>query len=394
MKKGISFLISLVILVHTPMVAALSEAQKKLYDSNVLFADVIGGVGTEVCANGVFEGSENIEIAFNFFRSSGLTDEQAAGIVGNLYVESGVIPNRKQGAGIQTISSPDEITPNTGYGIAQWTSGGRQQNWINFANDRGQDALSLELELEFLLHELNTDPSFGYEELKQAQDVRQATWIFLSFFERPKTVVDARKTADPVQPTSGSAFEELNDRQEYSDGVLTDYGGTAVPTGGSCSLNFNTIEPDYAANDSIAIDNPPPGAHSDANCTGTFTVGAESLRQFVLDTWVPPVTSVGGYSCRAIVGGSQTSVHSVGRAIDIMVSALDPEGLQTGDEIRNVLINNAEVLGIQRVIWNRKTWAPNTDGWRDYTGENPHTDHLHVEINLEASENPNLAGGL
>jgi hypothetical protein len=155
--------------------------------------------------------------------------------------------------------------------------------------------------------------------------------------------------------------------------------------------------PSFAAIPSIKIDDPPPTPHSTSNCTGGFTVGSQSLSTYISGRWSPPVTSIGGYDCRPMVCGSgscPTSVHGLGRALDIMVDGTTPNGLQTGDQIRNWLYHNAERLGIQRIIWNRGIWQANRDGWNTYTGPYPHTDHLHIEVNLRASQDANLAGGL
>ena len=75
-----------------------------------------------------------------------------------------------------------------------------------------------------------------------------------------------------------------------------------------------------------------------------------------------------------------------------MVDGTTTQGLQTGNEIRNFMINNAERLGVQRVIWDRHIWSSDQNGWRDFgdADSSPHTDHLHVEINIEASGNASL----
>src|SRR5262245_52374876 len=57
--------------------------------------------------------SEADRIAFNYFKSKGLTDEQAAGIVGNLDHEGGMNPEQHQ------------IGGGPGRGIGQWSKGER-----------------------------------------------------------------------------------------------------------------------------------------------------------------------------------------------------------------------------------------------------------------------------
>lgn len=163
------------------------------------------------------------------------------------------------------------------------------------------------------------------------------------------------------------------------------------------TLNINLLPPEFARKPGIALDEPPPGPHQPSHCTGTFTPGAASLRAFIDQYW-PAVPEIGGYYCRPITGGIETSVHGVGRALDVYIGDRNdtvppqPDELALGNEIRNLVYNNAETLGLQRIIWNGKIWSTDQDGWRDYTGENPHHGHLHLEINLQAAANAYLTG--
>jgi hypothetical protein len=124
-------------------------------------------------------------------------------------------------------------------------------------------------------------------------------------------------------------------------------------------------------------------------CSGGIRPGAETLRGW-LRTHYPQVSSIGGYSCRAIVGNSsQMSVHGTGRALDVMIptSGGDADN-DAGDVIGNWLIEHAEEIGIQYIIWDRWTWnASRSAGSKErmYGGTHPHHDHLHVELSLDAA---------
>lgn len=79
--------------------------------------------------------ASNEEVAFRYFVAKGLTERQAAGVIGNLVQESGVNPTSIQPGG-------------PGRGIAQWSVGGRwdtdtNQNMLWFARTRGLDAWAL-----------------------------------------------------------------------------------------------------------------------------------------------------------------------------------------------------------------------------------------------------------
>ncbi len=124
-----------------------------------------------------------------------------------------------------------------------------------------------------------------------------------------------------------------------------------------------------------------------SGCSGGFTDGGQVLKDWVLAHY-PQVEAVGGYACRPIVGNSsQMSVHGTGRAIDIHIP-LDggqaDNGL--GDPIANYLVEHADEMGIQMVIWDRWMWSTSREPYsRSYGGAHAHHDHLHVELTPEAS---------
>jgi hypothetical protein len=112
-----------------------------------------------------------------------------------------------------------------------------------------------------------------------------------------------------------------------------------------------------------------------------------------LDTYLrrrfPYLSSGGLYCCRqnsATTSVPVLSVHAIGRAIDLMVpmEAGDADnGL--GDPVANWLVENAEFIGIQRVIWDRAYW----NGGRGFgllsSASLPHTNHIHVELSLDGA---------
>jgi len=136
-----------------------------------------------------------------------------------------------------------------------------------------------------------------------------------------------------------------------------------------------------------------------SGCGGSLLSGTAELRDW-LGAAYPQVTHIGGYSCRAINGdGTRMSVHATGRALDIMLPRDAGEAdNDLGDPIGNYLIEHAEEIGIQYIIWDRWTWgAARTAGAkeRSYGGAHPHDDHLHIELSPEAAagETPWFASG-
>ncbi|MBI1946091.1 MAG: hypothetical protein HYS27_10365 [Deltaproteobacteria bacterium] len=131
--------------------------------------------------------------------------------------------------------------------------------------------------------------------------------------------------------------------------------------------------------------NPAPSWDDGANCSGGATDGALTLRDHLLG-YFPQIASVGIYNCRVIAGTNSMSLHGVGRALDIMIPTVGGDAdNDLGDPIAAWLIENAAAIGMQTIIWDHSIWRVTYDPRiHEYTGSNPHVDHLHVEINVAA----------
>jgi len=129
----------------------------------------------------------NDKTAFLYFVGKGLTNFQAAGIVGNLDQESGVDPNAIQQNG-------------PGRGIAQWSVSGRwdtsaNDNAVAYAKQKNQSVWSLQLQLDFIWYELTTFPGYGLAKLKSTQNVTDATVAFQTDFEICGQCIQAQRIA-------------------------------------------------------------------------------------------------------------------------------------------------------------------------------------------------------
>ena len=96
-----------------------------------------GGSGSSVTS---LRGAENREKIYNYLKDAGLTANQAAGVLGNIKVESG-------GTYSPTIQEFGKGFGNWGYGLVQWTnpsngSEGRRTNLVNFLNQRHPDLMA------------------------------------------------------------------------------------------------------------------------------------------------------------------------------------------------------------------------------------------------------------
>lgn len=123
--------------------------------------------------NSTVADGKNIETVLRFFiEQKGLSLEAAAGIAGNLMLESGYNINP---------SAENEIGA---YGIAQWL-GGRRTKLENFAKENNTPIDDLTTQMEFLWHELES----GYQEsiLKPFSETitpEEAAGLFNDKFER------------------------------------------------------------------------------------------------------------------------------------------------------------------------------------------------------------------
>lgn len=129
----------------------LTDAGIASYNSMIVNALAKGGsAGGCSCT---LPGIDNAEKIWNFFIGKGLTPVQTAGIMGNLWEESGLNPRNVQGT-----TTPDSDTMKidglTGYGIAQWTFITRQQALHDFAVSRSTIDGDLQTQLEFMWIEM------------------------------------------------------------------------------------------------------------------------------------------------------------------------------------------------------------------------------------------------
>lgn len=121
----------------------------------------------------------------------------AAGLMGNLYAESGLVPTNLQDAceaslgyedgtyteAVDSGTYSDFATDWAGYGLAQWTWQERKQNLLAFAQDAGMSVGSLDLQLRFVAWELEERGLLS--ELQTVNSVREASDLVLFRYEAP-----------------------------------------------------------------------------------------------------------------------------------------------------------------------------------------------------------------
>ena len=110
--------------------------------------------------------------AFNYLQGSGLLQpHHTAGIIGNLFQESGM--------------DPAAVNPKSGaYGMGQWL-GPRKQALFDFAEARGVHPSDPYTQMDFLINELRGPESKAYSRLVNANTPEEASVAFRAGYERP-----------------------------------------------------------------------------------------------------------------------------------------------------------------------------------------------------------------
>jgi hypothetical protein len=123
----------------------------------------------------------NDKAVYAFFVKKGLTSYQAAGVVGNLDLESKDNPMAKELGKCHPC----------GMGIAQWTGARWNKTpmdnlvWYAAALPHQPPPLRLGPQLDFIWYELKKYPKYGFSLLKKAPNVTDAVKAFERLFERP-----------------------------------------------------------------------------------------------------------------------------------------------------------------------------------------------------------------
>ncbi|MEU4839562.1 phage tail tip lysozyme [Nocardia testacea] len=119
---------------------------------------------------------------YDYLIKKGFTPAQAAGILGNLQVESGF--------------DTGAYNPGEGaIGLAQWL-GGRRANLEAFAASRGRDVTSWETQLDFMVYELEHSESGAMNRLKSTTTAGDAAAVFDQYYERSSGAARGQRVAN------------------------------------------------------------------------------------------------------------------------------------------------------------------------------------------------------
>lgn len=141
-------------------------------------SSALGGFGPGTSLSSAV--SANVEslmaTAMQHLISKGFSQTAASGIVGNLVGESHL--------NVNSVAKGDGRDGSDSIGIAQWNSD-RAQRLMGFAQLQGKSWNDLSVQLDFLIHELNTTHKDAAAAINGAKSPNEAAYAFMKLFERP-----------------------------------------------------------------------------------------------------------------------------------------------------------------------------------------------------------------
>lgn len=233
----------------------------------VIPGDGSGGNDGDVPPELTTEKEKNAWAVWQFLKSKGYSEQAAAGILGNMEQESGIMPDIDEGGG------------GPGYGLVQWTSpiageSGRAyvQRLLGQAGISG-DYRNINTQLQLLewhMHNGQYIPSAAYPysvaEFKALTDIGTATMAFEANFERPAVTHPERiplaqywynllKDLKPSKPTwmnpvrsSYTITQEWDEPDYASGGAAGIHGGIDI-----ASMPAGSMPPVYVARNGTVI---------------------------------------------------------------------------------------------------------------------------------------------
>lgn len=155
---------------------------------------------------------------WQYLTTHGMTKAGAAGMMGNIKAESGMIPDRVEILCLKRLKEVGKIYTDAtytafvddgtitreqflhplpgkqyGYGLCQWTSPGRKGGLYDLAKSEKVSIGNLNMQLEFLIRELKTSYQSVWNVLSTTSNVREASDIVLTKFEMPADVSNSVK---------------------------------------------------------------------------------------------------------------------------------------------------------------------------------------------------------
>lgn len=150
----------------------------------------------------------------------GMEPHVAAGFVGNFMVEAG-----------PTINPAIVGDGGAALGMAQWNN--RRPALIAFARARGKDPTDIDVQIDFLFHELETSEAGAAQRIFQAQTAQEAAQLVSDLYERPGIPHMTRRVAHAAAVM-----------QQYQSGRVPKWDGAEPPSiGGNGFSGYASSRP-------------------------------------------------------------------------------------------------------------------------------------------------------
>lgn len=147
------------------------------------------------------------EKIWNYLKIHNLTDAGVAGLMGNLFAESGLKSTNLQNNYEKKLGYTDAtytksvdngtytnfVRDSAGYGLAQWTHWSRKEALLNFAKQNKSSIGDIDMQLAYLVQELKASYKTVWNTLSTTTSVKEASDIVLVKFERPADQSDTAK---------------------------------------------------------------------------------------------------------------------------------------------------------------------------------------------------------
>lgn len=176
----------------------------------------------------------NEETIWNFLYGKIGNAYGTAGLMGNLYAESGLKPTNLQNTYEKKLGISDAeytvavdngtydnfVKDSAGYGLAQWTYWSRKQALLEFAKASGKSIGDLSMQLDFIWKELSESYKAVLSTLKSATSVTAASTAVLTKYEKP---ADQGESVQAKRASYGQTYFDKYAVEEYPEKLTSGY---------------------------------------------------------------------------------------------------------------------------------------------------------------------------
>ena len=143
--------------------------------------------------------STNEKKIWDYLKANNFNDYAIAGIIGNLWAESNLNPKNLQNTYEKKLGYSDDeyciavdsgkyndfVNDNAAFGLCQWKYWSRKKGLLDLALSTNRSIGDIELQLDYLIYELNTSYKSVMSVLRNVKTVREASDVMLIKFENP-----------------------------------------------------------------------------------------------------------------------------------------------------------------------------------------------------------------